>query len=119
MEAFRGWDQYLAVSIPVTIMICSEWWAFEALTIMAGILGVVELASQTISINVLATLYMVVTGIQEATCSLIGNSIGANNVPLAKRFFKLIMTYTTFFVAIASLILFLFRKQIGSIFTDD
>jgi len=44
-------------------MICSEWWAFEALTIMAGILGVVELASQTISINVLATLSMVVLAI--------------------------------------------------------
>lgn len=62
-ETFRGWREYLSVSLPATMMICSEWWAFEALTIMAGILGMIQLASQTISINVLALLYMVVLGI--------------------------------------------------------
>ena len=62
-EAFNGWYEYLAVSLPATVMICSEWWAFEALTIMAGMLGVIQLATQTISINVLALLYMVVVGI--------------------------------------------------------
>jgi len=62
-EAFRGWGEYLQVSLPATAMICAEWWAFEALTIMAGILGVTELASQTISLNMLALLFMVPLGI--------------------------------------------------------
>ena len=35
-EVFRGWGEYLKVSIPAAVMICAEWWAFEALTIMAG-----------------------------------------------------------------------------------
>lgn len=44
-EAFYGWGAYLSTSLPSAAMICSEFWAFEALTIMAGILGVKELAS--------------------------------------------------------------------------
>lgn len=44
-EAFKGWGQYLKVSLPTTVMICSEWWAFEILTIIAGTLGVTQLAS--------------------------------------------------------------------------
>ena len=40
-DAFSGWSEYLKISLPSTIMICSEWWAFEILTILAGTLGVV------------------------------------------------------------------------------
>ena len=39
-EALSGWGPYLAVSLPCTVMLCAEWWAFEGLTIMAGNLGV-------------------------------------------------------------------------------
>ena len=62
-ECFRGWGAYLRISIPTTVMICSEWWAFECMTIMAGMMGVVPLASQTIYINISATLFMVPCGI--------------------------------------------------------
>lgn len=41
-ESLRGWCEYLKISLPSTIMICAEWWAFEILIIMAGILGVPE-----------------------------------------------------------------------------
>ena len=60
----RGWGEYLGVSVPATVMICSEWWAFEILTVMAGILGVVELACQVIIGNVSATLFTVALGVQ-------------------------------------------------------
>ena len=44
-ETFRGWGEYLKISLPATVMICAEWWAFEILTVMAGMLGVLELSS--------------------------------------------------------------------------
>ena len=44
-EAFRSWWPYLKISLPATLMICSEWWAFEILTVLSGVLGVNELAS--------------------------------------------------------------------------
>ena len=41
MEALRGWKEYLSISIPATVMIISEWWAFELITLLAGMLGVI------------------------------------------------------------------------------
>ena len=48
MEAFCGWGEYLAISIPAAAMICAEQFAFEFITLLAGMLGVVELATMTI-----------------------------------------------------------------------
>ena len=42
MEAFGGWSEYLAISIPAAAMICAEYFAFEFITLLAGMLGVVE-----------------------------------------------------------------------------
>ena len=47
-QALEDWGEYLKISIPAMIMICSERWAFYVLTFMAGILGVVDLASITV-----------------------------------------------------------------------
>ena len=45
VEALRGWKEYLGIAIPATIMICCMWWASEMISVLSGLLGVVELAS--------------------------------------------------------------------------
>ena len=62
---------------------------------------------------------MIVLGIQEGTCTLIGNCIGANNVPLAKRFYSLIAKIVTVVVIFIFLITFFCRKQLVAVFTSD
>ena len=42
-DSFEGWGEYLSISIPAMIMICSEWWFYEILVVMAGMMGVVQL----------------------------------------------------------------------------
>jgi MATE family multidrug resistance protein len=39
-DSLRGWSEYLKVSLPSTIMICSEWWAFEVITVIAGTISI-------------------------------------------------------------------------------
>ena len=118
-EAFKSWWPYLKISLPATIMLCSEWWAFEILIVLAGMLGVNELASQIIVITVSALLFMIPLGIQEASSSIIGNCIGANNVPLAKRFFAIINKLTLGIVCVICLGIGLFRNQIVTLFVTD
>ena len=118
-DAFKGWGLYLKVCLPSTAMLCSEWWAFEVLTLLGGILGVMELASLTICLNLHALLFRIPLGITEATGALLGNSIGANNVPLAKRFFALIFKIATFVMCLISSLIVLGRKQLVNFFTDD
>ena len=48
VEALRGWGEYLSISIPATLIICAEKYAFESLAVTAGVLGAVELASITV-----------------------------------------------------------------------
>ena len=61
-DSFRGWAEYLRLSVPATLMLCAEWWAFEILTILSGIIGVNEQASQVIAFNVLAQCFMIPMG---------------------------------------------------------
>ena len=42
LDSFKEWGSYLRLSIPATVMLCAEWWAFEILTILTGIIGVNE-----------------------------------------------------------------------------
>merc|ERR1712070_588499 len=44
MDAFKEWKKYLSLSIPSTLMLCPEWWAFELLVCFAGWIGVNEQA---------------------------------------------------------------------------
>ena len=63
-EALRGWGEYLSISLPATAMLCAEWWALEVLAILAGILGVIQLASQIINFNMISILLTTSLGVQ-------------------------------------------------------
>ena len=28
LDSFSGWYNYLSISLPATVMLCSEWWGF-------------------------------------------------------------------------------------------
>lgn len=88
-DSLRGWHEYLKIALPSTIIICSEWWAFEVLTVISGLISIEAQAVQTIVTSGCAILFEIPLGYQEATCAIIGNCIGANNVPLARRFMRL------------------------------
>lgn len=41
-SSFREWKPYLRVSVPATLMICSEIWAVEILGVFAGWISVTD-----------------------------------------------------------------------------
>ena len=110
---------YLKVCLPSTAMLCSEWWAFEVVIFMGGIIGVMDLASLTICLNIHALLFRVPLGFTEASGALLGNSIGANNVPLAYRFFALILKLAIATMFLISTMVVLGRAILIHLFTDD
>ena len=62
-DSFQGWYQYLSISLPSTVMMCAEWWAAQVFMILAGTLGVTEVASYTIVVNVHTAIMMIPIGI--------------------------------------------------------
>jgi multidrug resistance protein, MATE family len=89
LESFKDWKLYLALSIPSTMMICGECWFYEIVTIMSGYIGVNEQAVMVILVNLFLFLVCFSMGFSEALGTVVGNSIGENNVPKAKKYFKL------------------------------
>ena len=63
MASFRDWWAYLRISIPSTVMICAEFYAFDAIMVMAGLIGVKEIACNTVIISIYEMVYNVATGI--------------------------------------------------------
>jgi multidrug resistance protein, MATE family len=82
-EAFEKLHDFVALGLPGTIMICSEWWAYEILTIFASILGTESVASQAIILQVASLCFMVPIGLSIATASFVGNALGAGKKQLA------------------------------------
>ena len=66
-----------------------------------------------------ATMFMVPLGLQEATCSLVGNSIGSNHVQLAKRICKVTFMISFAIIITVTLSVFIGRFQIARALTTD
>lgn len=44
-RTFQGLYEYLTLGVPLAMMLCLEWWAFEAMVLMSGYIGVDEQAT--------------------------------------------------------------------------
>ena len=62
---------------------------------------------------------MIPCGLAEASCTFIGNAIGANNPKLARKYNKVIFTIWAILQLAIALSLALLRRQIASLFTSD
>jgi len=82
-NAFSRWWEFLKLGIPATAMLCSEWWAYEVLSLFASILGTDAIAAQAIIFQVTAFLFMIPLGLGITTASIVGNAIGAKKRLLA------------------------------------
>lgn len=118
-ESFNGWGEYFAVSIPATVMICAEWWSFELFVIASSYIDINYLAANVILQNLCTTMFMFPLGLQEGICSLVGSSIGANNVAQGKKIFVLTSTISYCFCMLCAMILFFFRGSVATLFTND
>lgn len=69
------------------LLMCLGWWSFEITTVAMGYLGEVYLGAHTVLCNLAAMIFvMTAMSFSSTMSSLVGNSMGMNNVKLAKQF---------------------------------
>jgi MATE family multidrug resistance protein len=100
-------------------MICAEWWCFEAFILASSYIKVTELAANAITLNICATTSQIPLGLQEGICSLVGSSIGANNVALGKQIARITTMISFGCVILAALSIFILKRDIAVLFTLD
>lgn len=64
--------EFVSLGVPGTVMLCSEWWAYEILTIFASMLGTEEVAAQSVILQTAGLAFMLPLGLGIASASLIG-----------------------------------------------
>lgn len=118
-RAFTDWWEYIQLGLPGTIMLCSEWWAFECLMLFATFLGTPQVAAQTIILQISSMSFMVPLGIGVTCASFVGNAIGAGKIGLAKQIGKLSLLYTAMINTLCGGLILLVGDQFVAIFTSD
>ncbi|KAG8086359.1 hypothetical protein GUJ93_ZPchr0010g10457 [Zizania palustris] len=94
MEAFRGVVLFLRLALPSALMLCFEWWSFEILILLSGLLPNPELESSVLSICLTTTslMYNIPYGLGGAASTRVANELGAGNPEGARSVVHLVMS---------------------------
>eukprot|EP00644_Phytophthora_capsici_P001588 jgi/Phyca11/129057/e_gw1.81.42.1 len=112
---------FLRLGVPSFLLLTTEWWAFEMLTLMAGVLpnAVVSISAHAVQVNMNNMVYMVFWGVAVASNVRIGNCLGANSPKQAKLACKVAQLLTLFISVAFATAMFVFRGVIPSLFLSN
>ncbi|ESR33682.1 protein DETOXIFICATION 12 [Citrus sinensis] len=119
MELFRGIGEFFHFAIPSAVMVCLEWWSFELLILMSGLLPNPQLETSVLSVclSTIQTLSAIPYGLGVHT--RVSNGLGAGNVQRAR-----VAVYAVVFMAVMETIivsasLFASRRVFGYVFSNE
>ncbi|KAL3689232.1 hypothetical protein R1sor_015541 [Riccia sorocarpa] len=93
-EAFQDIFLFFKVAFPSAVMICLEFWCFDLLILISGLLPNPQLETSSLSVclNSIAMLYMIPYGLSAAVSTRVSNKLGAGLPYAAKAAVKLTMS---------------------------
>mmetsp|Transcript_12782 Transcript_12782/g.21611 ORF Transcript_12782/g.21611 Transcript_12782/m.21611 type:complete len:212 (+) Transcript_12782:864-1499(+) len=100
-------------------MLCLDIWAGCLIFFSCGYLGVTQLAAQILLQNIMVVLYMVGAGLDQASCAIVGQQIGSNNVKMAKVFYDSFRRVTVVIILLVMTFQYIYRREIVMMFTDN
>ncbi|XP_076887313.1 protein DETOXIFICATION 14-like [Bidens hawaiensis] len=120
-EVYHEMKQFFSFAIPSAVMICLEWWSYELLVLLSGLLPNPELETSVLAIclNTIVTLYAIPFGFSAGVSTRVSNELGAGNPNGARVAVKTILIIMVVETAIVSTTVFASRRVFGYIFTND
>lgn len=81
VDCLHGWGEYMRFALPSIVMVCCEWWTFEALILMAGLLPdpATTVATMGIAVDTEGLQFMIISGVAMALSTRASNSLGASH----------------------------------------
>lgn len=120
-EVFRGIKEFFRFAIPSAVMVCLEWWSFELLILLSGLLPNPQLETSVLSVclNTISTLYAIPYGLSAAVSTRVSNELGAGNPKGAQ-----LSAFAVMFIAVAQMVIvnvtiFSSRNIFGYLFSSD
>ncbi|KAF7008898.1 hypothetical protein CFC21_023547 [Triticum aestivum] len=92
-EAFRGIVSFMKLAVPSALMVCLEWWSFELLVLLPGLLPNPKLEASvlSISLNTGSLAFMIPFGLGAAISTRVSNELGAGRPEAARLATRVIM----------------------------
>ena len=120
-DAFEGIPQFLALGIPGAAQLCFEWWAFEMLALLCGLLpsAVVDIGANAIIMNLSALIYMLYLGVSISGNVRIGNALGAADPKRAHVAALASLGISAAISTLCATFLLTFRQSLPLLFTHD
>ncbi|KAJ7952864.1 Protein DETOXIFICATION [Quillaja saponaria] len=120
-QCFKQWKPILRQAMPSCISVCLEWWWYELMLLLSGLLpnAAEAVATTGILIQATALVYNFPIALNLAVSTRVGNELGANMPSQAKTssLIALLCAFVTGFIAM--LFTMTMRNAWGLIFTTD
>ncbi|KDP25510.1 hypothetical protein JCGZ_20666 [Jatropha curcas] len=121
LECLNGWKSLLNLAIPSCVSVCLEWWWYEIMILLCGLLlnPRATVASMGILIQTTAFLYIFPSSLSFSVSTRVGNELGANN-PRRAKLAAIIGLSSSFALGFSALFFaVVVRKIWASMFTQD
>ncbi|KAL2342575.1 hypothetical protein Fmac_003860 [Flemingia macrophylla] len=120
-DCLSGWKPLLRLSAPSCVSVCLEWWWYEIMIVLCGLLvhPTATVASMGILIQTTSLIYVFPSSLGFAVSTRVGHELGANRPSRARLsavvsvFLAVIMGFSAMFFAVVM------RQRWGRIFTGD
>ncbi|XP_031475742.1 protein DETOXIFICATION 12-like isoform X2 [Nymphaea colorata] len=121
MEALAGICDFLGLAVPSAVMICLEYWSFELLILLSGLLPNPELEASVLSIC-LYSLYLVYSipfGLAAAASTRVSNELGAGCPRTAQLAVFVVILLAVIDISIVSTTIYGIRYLLGYAYSSD
>ncbi|XP_019707049.1 protein DETOXIFICATION 12 isoform X2 [Elaeis guineensis] len=120
-ECFRGINEFLKLALPSAVMICLEWWSFELLVLLSGLLPNPELETSVLSICLtsISMLYTIPYGLGAAASTRVSNELGAGNPQRARLAVRVVMFIAVTEAILVSGTVFALRPILGYAYSNE
>ncbi|KAL6877514.1 hypothetical protein ACP4OV_012729 [Aristida adscensionis] len=120
-EAFRGIPGFLKLAVPAALMVCMEFWSFELVVLLSGVLPnpKLETAVMSICLNSYIFAFMLPVGLGSAASIRVSNELGAGRPQTARLATQVAMLLAFSLGASEGLVMVLLRNLLGEAYSNE
>ncbi|XP_021296614.1 protein DETOXIFICATION 9-like [Herrania umbratica] len=120
VDIFMSMKEFFRLAIPSALMMCLEWWSFELLVLLSGLLPnpVLQTSSLSICLTIVTLHFLIPYSVGSAASIRISNELGAWNPHAAPTAVVAALILNIVEVVSVSIILFCCRHVLGYAYTS-
>ncbi|XP_058091629.1 protein DETOXIFICATION 16-like [Magnolia sinica] len=120
-EALNDILNFLRLAVPSALMVCLEFWSFQLIVLLSGLLPNPKLETSvlSISLNTCSMVYMIPFGLSSAVSTRVSNELGAGRPQAARLAVCVVVVVTISLGAVVGLATILVRNVWGYVYSNE